>query len=185
MHQRNNQGTLLDTCAVVNLYATRWMPDILAAVDGPVAIADIVAREAQFVLRGGTGEDAREREPIDLRPLIDAGLLQVIASDLEEELLTYIDLTLDIHPGEAMTGALAIHRGCVVAIDDRKASRVLAARGVALRTSLDVIRAWAEGAGISPRSLRNALVDVRQRGNYEPRRSHPLRTWWNDVLDSP
>lgn len=131
---------------------------------------DTVAREAQYVLRGGSGDDAREREPIDLQPLIDTGLLQVIATGVEEELLTYMDLTLEIGRGEAMTGALAIHRGCIVVIDDRKGSRVLGARGVALRTSLDLIRVCGAGSGISPRIVRDALVGVRQRGNYEPRR---------------
>jgi hypothetical protein len=84
--------TLLDACAVVNLYATRCMGDILTAVAGPVAIADVVAREAQFIFRGGAGDDAREREPVDLQPLLDNGLLAVIATDVEEELLTFIDL---------------------------------------------------------------------------------------------
>src|SRR5687768_17510547 len=81
--------TLLDACAVLNLYATRSMGPILMAVNGPVGVADVVAGEAQFVLRGGIGTDAREREPVDLQPLLNDDLLKVISSNIEEELLTF------------------------------------------------------------------------------------------------
>lgn len=176
--------TLLDACAVLNLYATRWMGPILAADGGPFAVVDVVAREAQFVLRGGLGEDAREREPIDLQPFLSDGLLDVISSDVEEELLTFIDLSQEVGEGEAMTAALAIHRGCSVVTDDRKASRILLARGVVLRTSLDLIRAWSERPIVTQEVLRTALIDLRQRGNYDPPRGHAPREWWDEVLNS-
>jgi hypothetical protein len=175
--------TLLDACAIVNLHATRWMGAILAANGGPFAVADLVRREAQFVLRGGTGEDAREREPVDLQPLQDSGLLQVIATADEDELLTFIDLSAEIDEGEAMTAALAIHRGCIVVTDDGKASRVLVAHGIVVRTSLDLTRVWSTGPTITHEVVRAALVDLRQRGNYDPPRGHPLRNWWDDVMN--
>src|SRR5207249_207764 len=104
--------TLLDACAVVSLYATRQMKEILRAVNGKVAVADLVATEAQFVFRGGNGEDARERDPIDLGPLIGDGILSVLAADVEDELLAFIDLTRVFSrqgrggQGEAMTASL-------------------------------------------------------------------------------
>jgi len=175
--------TLLDACAVLNLYATRWMGPILVAVNGPVGVADVVAREAQFVLRGGTGEDAREREPVDLQLFLNDGLLEVVSSDVEEELLTFIDFSREVGEGEAMTAALAIHRDCIVVTDDRKASRILGARGVVLRTSLDLIRGWSETPIVTPEVLRTALIDLRQRGNYDIQRGHALREWWDEVLN--
>jgi predicted nucleic acid-binding protein len=174
--------TLLDACAVVNLYATRWMEPILLVNGSLFAVADVVASEAQFVLRGGPGEDARERDSVDLQPLLASGLIEVISTDIEDELLTFIDLTQEIGDGEAMTAALAIHRGCAVVTDDRKASRVLRVRGVSLRSSLDLIRVWGDNPTISPKVLRTALTDLRQRGNYDPPRGHPLRQWWDEVM---
>jgi predicted nucleic acid-binding protein len=182
MAQSDARYTLLDACAVVNLYATRRMSKIIAAMDGPVAVVDIVAREAQFVWRGGNGDDAREREPVDLQLFFDDGLLSVISSDDEDELLTFIDLTAVIGEGEAMTAAVAIHRGCTVVTDDRKASRELTARGVSLRTSLDLAQAWHESAGIPESVLRSALADLRQRGTYEPARAHPPSGWWDRIM---
>jgi hypothetical protein len=174
--------TLLDACAVVNLYATRWMGSILTATGGPFAIVDVVAREAQYVLRGGTGDDAKEREPVDLQPLFSEGLLDKISTENEEELLTFIDLSQELGAGEAMTAALAIHRGCVVVTDDRKAARMLLERKVIVRSSLDLIRVWGKHSSLNQETLRAALVDLRHRGNYDPPRSHPLRGWWDTAM---
>jgi predicted nucleic acid-binding protein len=173
---------LLDACTVVSLYACRRMADILGATEGTVAIAELVAGEAQYVFRGGDGEDAREREPVDLRPLIASGRLIVISTDDESELLTFIDLTRELGDGEAMTAALSIHRRATVVTDDRKAERVLTGRGVPLRSTLDVIKVWADRRQIVATELRTILIDLRQRGTYEPRRQHPLRLWWDSVI---
>jgi predicted nucleic acid-binding protein len=132
--------TLLDAGSVVSLYATRCMDEILAACDGTVAIADIVAQEAQFVRRGGSGEDTAERDPVILTPMVDAGVIRVVTTDIEAELLTFIDLTRQLDDGEAMTAALAIHRGYVVVTDDRKAERVLTEHSVSVRPTLDLVK---------------------------------------------
>ena len=174
--------TLLDACAVVNLYATRSMGPILATIDGPVAVVDAVAREAKYVFRGGDGSDARERESIAVQSFVDDGLLEIISTDAEEELLTFIDLSQDVGEGEAMTAALAMHRGCIVVTDDRKAFRVMRDRGVALRTSLELIRGWSVHLRIPNDVLLAALIDLQQRGRYEPPRSHPLRAWWDEIM---
>lgn len=179
MHERL---TLLDACSVVNLYATRAMGPILAAIGGPVAIVDVVEREAQYVFRGGDGEDVREREPVALQPFIDEGLLKIVSTDEEAELLTFIDLSQEVGEGEAMTAALAMHRGCIVVTDDRKATRVMLDRGVKLRTSLELIRVWSQRSRLPESVLLAALIDLRQRGRYEPPRSHPLRDWWDEAM---
>ena len=160
------------------------MGQILAAVDGPFAVVDVVAREAQFVLRGGTGEDAREREPVDLQPLLDDGLLEVISTEVEEELLTFIDLSQEIGEGEAMTAALAIHRGCIVVTDDRKASRVLIAGAWSFASPSTSSVSGARIQTLTQEVLRAALTDLPQRGNYDPPRAHPLREWWEEVMNS-
>lgn len=174
--------TLLDACAVINLYATRRMDAIVGAVSTEVGIVDLVRSEARYVLRGGPGDDAREREPVDLAPFIDAGRLRVV-TPTETELATFVDLTLSLDDGEAMTAAVAIARDLVVVTDDRKADRVLADR-VRIRSSLDLIRVWSDQTGIDPATLRAALVDLRERGSYVPRRAHPLHRWWEAAVET-
>ena len=58
--------------------------------------------EALYVRRGGDGDDASERELIALQPMLDAGVLEVVTSDDDNELLTFIDLATLIDEGEAM-----------------------------------------------------------------------------------
>jgi predicted nucleic acid-binding protein len=176
--------TLLDACAVISLYATRRMREILAEIDGPVAVVELVVSEALYVRRGGTGDDARELEPIDLMPLITAGTLSVIAPDDEEDLQTFIDFTarLRLDDGEAMTAAIAMRRGYAVVTDDRKVEKRLAG-SLELRSTLDVIKVWAERRAIDILTLRQVLTDVRDRRSYVPSVSHPLRPWWDQVME--
>jgi hypothetical protein len=115
---------LLDACSLINLYATRQIEAILASHPDSFAVVDTVRRESGYVFRGGNGPGATEQEPIDLGPLEAAGLLVALTAVSEAELLTYIDLLLEMGDGEAMTGAVAIHRGLTVVTDDRKALRV-------------------------------------------------------------
>ena len=113
-----------------------------------MAIANIVRRESQYVLVGGTGDDALDREAIELSSMIATGALDVIETDDDEELLTFIDLTRDLDDGEAMTLALAIHRTGEIMTDDRKAIRLAHEAGVPLMTSLDLMKNWGESVSI-------------------------------------
>jgi predicted nucleic acid-binding protein len=81
-----------------------------------------------------------------------------------------------------MTAALAMHRRCVVVTDDRKASRILNEQGVTLRTTLDLVRAWADQEAIQADVLGAAILDLRERGTYESSRNHPLREWWESAM---
>lgn len=166
--------TLLDACALLSLFATGRMQEIVRAVSGPVAVVDTVAVEALFVRK--TTEGVWEEVPVDLTPLNRGGVLSTLHAETEDELLTFIDLAVDLDDGEAMTGALAIHRGCAVVTDDRKAERILAGR-VPLRSTLDLIKSWADGEGLPDATLRPLLLAIDERG-YTPPRSHPLRAWW-------
>jgi hypothetical protein len=83
-----------------------------------------------------------------------------------------------------MTLALAIHRRATVVTDDRKVRRVLAGRAP-LRSTLDLVKDWADHADVPVPALRLVLTDLRQRGSYLPSRSHPLRTWWDAILTPP
>lgn len=176
---RQDDTTLLDACAVLSIYSTRRMAEILAAVPGPVAVCDLVVGEALYVRRITDGE--RERESVDLTPFFDAGTLSVLATDDEDELQTFVDLAADLDDGEAMTATLAIHRGFVLVTDDGKAERLLTGR-VRLRSSLDLVQAWADGAQVEGPELRTTLTAIYERG-YEPPPAHPLKRWWDSIMD--
>lgn len=176
---RRQPGTaLLDACAVLSLYATQRIAEILDAMPGPVAVADLVVGEAQFIRH--VEDDQVQLERVDLDFLIESGRLDVIAAESEEELLTFIDLTVDLDDGEAMSAALAIQRDCVLVTDDRKAERILAGR-VQMRSTLEVVKHWAEVRRIALPELRAALIGIDQRG-YRPARRHQFYGWWESIL---
>ena len=169
---------LLDACTLINLFASRRERDILGAQGQAVGIVNVVRRETAFVFRGGDGDDAREREPINLEPAIDAYLLHVI-TPTDAELDDFVDLTLRFKgDGEAMTIAIALARGWTIVTNDRKAIRLIANR-IPVRSSLALIRTWSIKSGIDPESLRTVLRDIRTRGNYAPSIGHPLKDWWD------
>jgi predicted nucleic acid-binding protein len=167
--------TLLDACAVLSLYATGRIGEIVASIDGNVGISDVVLREALYVRRIVDG--VQEPEPVDLAPLIATRALLVYMLDGDDEAETIVDLAVDLDDGEATTGALAIHRGWVLVTDDRKAERILAGR-VQMRSTLDIIKAWSEREGINAFTLRQILEAIYDRG-YQPPRAHPLKPWWD------
>lgn len=174
---------LLDACCVLNLFATDRMGEILRATPHLCAIAQKVEQEALFVLRGGQGPDASDRIAVDLQPLYAAGLLTIL-SPTATELADYVNFAAELDDGEAMTCAVAVHRGTAVASDDRKARRVLGrvAPQLQLLGTLDLVRAWATGGPIGADALRAVLTNVRDRASYQPGRAHPLRSWWDASL---
>ncbi len=175
-HQATN--VLLDACAVLSLYATDRMDDIVRVLHPPVAVADLVAQEALYIRRVIDGELAKER--VVLAPLIASGMLGVVQAETDQELLTFIDLAVDLDDGEAMSAALAIHRGWVLVTDDRKAERLLDGR-VQLRSTLDIVKEWAAVREIGADTLRAVLTSIDERG-YRPGKRHPLSEWWERVM---
>lgn len=169
--------TLLDACAVLSLFATGRMGEILLLVVGTAAIVDLVAQEALYVRRVVEGEVVKE--PVVLGPLVESGRLTVITTDTEAELLTFIDLAVDLDDGEAMSAAIALHRNFVLVTDDKKVERLLAGR-VRLRPTLNLIKAWADAVGAEPDSLREVLALIDERG-YQPAKNHPYRQWWDAI----
>ena len=168
---------LLDACAAINLFATRRMDAILGAIAAPVGIVALVHAESLYVLRGGAGDDADVREPVDLQPLVGGGVLRVV-EPTEAELDDFVDLAAEMDDGEAMTAAVAIARGWSIVTDDRKATRILAGR-VWLQSTLAVVKDWADRDAIDDATVARVLTDLRERGTYLPGRAHPLRGWWD------
>ena len=159
---------ILDSCCLLNLYASRQIEAILRAIPVRFAAAAAAAAEVLYVLHGGGGQDARRREQVDLQPLIRAGILDILSLE-----------------GEAMTCALAVHREADVSTDDRKAIRVLnsVAPHVRVHTTVGLLKWWVEIEQPAEATLKRALTDVWERGNFIPGRHDALLSWWRDVLN--
>ena len=190
-----HQVALLDCCSLLNLYATRHLAEILGALRVRFAVAEAVVGEAGYVLHGwsraptvgGAGEDAAERELVDLQPLVRAGCLEVWRPESEAEYVSFVNFAAEVDDGEAVTCALALNRGAAVVTDDRKTLRVLArlAPRVAALTTSQVLRLWADSSRVDRAVLRSVLFDVQTRTRFTPGKHDPLVGWWEGIVGSP
>ena len=98
--------------------------------------------------------------------------------------LTFVDLAASIDDGEAVTGALAFHRGCSLATDDRKARRVLGERfpTVPLLSTLELLELWAQDGPVSDVEMQAAMTSIRTGASYVPGPRDPLYAWWRNIM---
>lgn len=181
---------LLDACCLLNLLASGCCEAILRAPHGKqtfiYAVAETVAGEVRYLRRGGEGEDAEQREPVDLEPLFSSGLLRLERLETAEELTAFVTLAVPLDDGEAATCALALQRGYGVATDERRARRLLALEMPAIQCmgTLELLKAWSETADSDNAAVAPALRAVRDRSRYIPPQNAPLRAWWDAAIDS-
>lgn len=170
----------LDACSLLNLIASRRFADIAQTISARFIAARDAAGEIGYVRRGGTGAEADEREPIDLQALVAAGYLTILDLRAPAELAAFVAFAVDIDDGEAATGALAVSRQATVVTDDRKARRVFSALNppLTVRTTSELVKAWADHVEISAEDLSRVLRDIETRARFRPGPSDPLAGWW-------
>ena len=176
---------LLDASCLINLYATGRLRDIALAVPYRLGVADyVLEREALYVWRPGGSVAEETRVPVDLEHLVEEGLIRVMRLESEEEERTFVDLAALMDDGEAVTGAIALHRGYAVATDDRKARRILAEhpRSITLVSTLELLKLWDGEVSVSEAELREALAAMESSASYLPGDRDPLRGWWRSVM---
>ena len=172
---------MLDASCLLNLYATGRLRAISATIDVRIQVADYaIEHEAIYTwLRDATsGHD--EPVPVDVSPLIAEGLIHIVELERTAERATFVELATLVDDGEAVSGALAFHRGCSVATDDRKARRVFGERipSVQLVSTLDLLKLWTDIGQISDDELRAAMIAMRSGASYIPSSRDPLFEWW-------
>jgi len=176
---------LLDACCLINLFASGRIAEILSVLPYRFYAAEKVTEEALYILPRDEIEDiTSEPEAVSVQALSNAGLVEVMRLDSEEEEATYIDFAAALDDGEAMTCALAILRNCDVATDERKAIRVLSERAprVVVHTTAGLIKAWADLIEADPQTVQLTLRSIQVRGRFRPGRLEPLQLWWETSL---
>ena len=172
---------LLDASCLLNLYASGRLREIAKTLPQPLAVAEyVMQQEALYIRRRRSERHPEEREPVNIAPLVSAGLIQLLTINNEAEAATFVDFAREMDDGEAVTCALAIHRRCDVATDDRKARGVLGRRAphVLLVSTLDLMKQWAGLAGVVKEEIRAALLNIWAGANYYPGERDPLYGWW-------
>ncbi len=162
---------ILDACCVINLRASGRMEAVLSAAPIRIAIADYVKEYETLTFFSGPKEDVtRQREDIDLQPLIDRDLLVVADLDLKAESAAYLGFAVDLDDGEAITGAIALNRDWAIATDDKKAISVFKdeSPNTQIITTPELMKIWVDAARPSAETARNALRNIELRARYRP-----------------
>ena len=185
--ERRPANLILDASCLLNLYATERFGEIAASLREQVAVADyVLEEEALFIRREASADGEDDQILVDLSPFVSEGLVEVMRLASRDEETTFVTLAALIDDGEAATAALAVHRGCSVATDDRKARRVLSERAptVPLVSTLDLVGQWAETMSVPLVELRTTLERMRSGASYVPGRRDPRYMWWIEVMHS-
>lgn len=178
---------ILDSCAVINLYASGELASILSAHPAPAAIATAAIAELGWVGEGPRPDGSTDVETIDVAPHITSGAIAKVGPTTDLEVSLYVRFAVDLDDGEAMSTALAASRGLILVTDDRVALRVAAdwLPAIATRTTPDIVKFWAESLRVKPTRLSIALQRIERRARFVPSRRHPLRDWWIGASASP
>ena len=179
-------GLVLDACQVINLYATRRMPEILRACGWRYTLSRFAATtEVRWVGSGRVTDPGSDVERVDLSALVDEKLILIEEIEGDEEAEIFLKLAMEMDEGEAIAGAIAVARGMLVGTDDHRAIQVFTNRDPQLKivTTPQLVHTWSELADVRGASLRTVLDDIRTRARFVPRSSDPLATWWIENLE--
>lgn len=164
---------ILDACCAINLHASGHMENILKAIPGTVALATFVLDEE--ILRS------------NLQSFVKRGLIRTVSLDSEAEEISFVNFAVELDDGEAVTGAIAMHRHWGVATDDRKAQRVFARSnpGLQLLSTPELLKHWADTHNPPLEVVREVLLNIQTQASYKPSTTHSLHAWWQSIVRLP
>jgi predicted nucleic acid-binding protein len=169
---------IIDTCVLLNLLASGEIEGILRAAARASLVCSAVEKESLY-LRSENPKNPLE--PVNLAPLIKAGLLQICEIEGPEEEVLYVDYSSLLDDGEAMSLAIAVARGLDLSTDERKARRLfLEAVGQPTRliSTAEMIRGWAESEHVPATRVRAGLLQIQERARYQPGTADGNYQWW-------
>jgi predicted nucleic acid-binding protein len=172
---------IIDTCVLLNLLASGEIEGILGVAARACLVCSAVEKESLY-LRSENPKNPLE--PVNLAPLIEAGLLRICQVEGPEEEVLYVDYSSLLDDGEAMSLAIAVARGLDLATDERKARRLfLEATGEPMRllSTAEMVRRWAEQEDIADARLRTGLLQIQGRARYQPGPTDGNYQWWIDL----
>lgn len=152
---------ILDACCAITRYESGQMEAILRATGQHVTLASYV-------------------HEVEIRPIIDAGTIVVVSPRNEIEENTYVNFAVELDDGEAITGAIAVHRNWAIATDETKATAYFSrvAPQLQIASTPDLIKHWVENAKPSQQEVGEVLQRIEVGARYQPRQSHLLYEWW-------
>ncbi|MFH1924305.1 MAG: hypothetical protein ABIP48_31015 [Planctomycetota bacterium] len=175
---------IVDACCIINLYsATDDFFSLLRGIGGSFHVPEAVARESLYVY-GPDAEDEQKtvKQEIDLSPAVDARLVRLCDVETARENALFVRFAADLDDGEAACLAIAQARAWPVATDDRKAQRLATESGIAVVTTPELIKRWADAEAASDIEVGGVLQRIPNFARFVPRRGAVLSDWWMERL---
>jgi hypothetical protein len=184
LNEEGSEEKIIDTCCLLNIYATGDQMRILAQAGG-VFVSSLVKSEALFI-RSFDQESPPCLIPveIDLGPAIDAGCIAVCELNGKEEFDLFVMFAHQLDDGEASVLALAKSRGWIVATDDRKARRIAQEYEIKTISTSQIVQRWVSAEKMNEKQIVEVLQRIERFGRFRPHRTDPLFDWWVRIVSS-
>ena len=173
---------LLNDCSVLlNLLAADCLASIADDTGWQFAICPAVRDEVIKLRDAHSGEMVE----VNIGPLIASGLLQVLELSGEEEEMLFVEQSIVVDDGEAMSIAIAASRHLELAIDDNQAANHTRRTFPEIRlwSTPEILKAWADQRPLEFEILREAIRNIEVRARYFPPKSHALAAWWRTTKE--
>ncbi len=146
-------------------------------------VPSTVVGETLYILQPDV-EDANKlvKSPIDLEHFTAAGLLQKCDFEGPEEIELFVQMAIPLGDGEAACFAIAAKRGWILATDDRRARRLAADASLAVVTTPELVKLWAENTSANDEEIVAVLQNIQKFAYFTPRVNAPEYAWWTGHL---
>lgn len=174
---------LLNDCSVLlNLLASDCLAGIAEVTGWQFAICPAVRDEVKKLRDAHTGEMVE----VDIAPLIASGLLQILELSGDDEQTLYVEQSIVVDDGEAMSIAIAANRHLELAIDDKQAANHTRRMFPEMRlwSTPDILKLWADLGRVDVGVLQVVVRHIEIRARYFPPRTHALAEWWRTIKES-
>ena len=173
---------IIDTCSLLNLFATGNHQAILRCLGG-VYVSEQVQGEVLWI-REHDHESPPQLIPkqIDLTECIDEGVIRVCRLEAQQEIDWFVHFAQSLDDGEASVLAIAKVRGWIVATDDRKACRIATEHHISTIGTSRMIHTWTTSERMSGDQIGQLLRNIQEFARFRPRRSDTLYDWWMQMV---
>lgn len=172
---------VLDTCCLINLYASQRLQMLIRTVFDQAIIPEQVVGESLFI-RQPDDKNPEQLVPavINLDALVMDATVKVVGLEQREELDQFIQLATLLDDGEAACVAIASSRGLSLATDDRKAIAIAKDLSVEVVTTPEILMNWINAVAPEPEEIAKVIENIERYGRFKPHHTSPHATWWNN-----
>ncbi len=177
----------IDACCLFDLLASGVAAGILQASGFTRHLPAAVQSEVQDLRQHDPDQPGKTiHVPVDLSEMNASGLVTACHPRTQQELDRFTRYAARFRSdGEAMCLALAGERKWTVATDDHKAIRIAKQAGLAVMSSPELVKAWADATRPDQATLNCVLRDIQILAQFKPNPVMPEYQRWLDEVSKP